>query len=60
MERLPNDPYMLVSAINFLLRDGICSDLDKVCYDYGVERTALEAKLREYGFEYNETQKKFW
>jgi len=60
MERLPNDPYMLVSAINFLLRDGICSDLDEVCYDYGVERAALEAKLREAGFEYNEEQKKFW
>lgn len=60
MERLPEDPYMLVSAINFLLRDGICKDLDKVCYDYGVERAELEARLREAGFEYNEEQHKFW
>lgn len=60
MNHLPEDPYMLVSAINFLLRDGICPDLDKVCYDYGLERGELEARLRRHGFEYNEAQKKFW
>jgi len=60
MDHLPNDPYMLVSAINFLLRDGIYTDLDKICYDFGTDRPTLEEKLRQAGFEYNEAQKKFW
>ncbi len=60
MEHLPNDPHMLVSAINFLLRDEIYTSLDKICYDYNIERKALEEKLGKAGYEYNEQQKKFW
>lgn len=60
MDYLPEDPYILVSAINFLFRDEIYTDLDKMCYDYGVDRNLLEKKLHDVGFEWNEEQKKFW
>jgi len=61
MDKLPqDDPYMLVSAINFLLRDEIYTSLDKICYDYGVDRASLEARLRRHGFHYDERLKKFW
>lgn len=54
------DPAMLVSAINFLLRDEICEDLDHVCNDYDLDKQQLLSFLRNHGFEYNEQQKKFW
>lgn len=60
MEYLPEDPYILVSAINFLLRDEIYTSLDKICYDYNVDRKEMEDKLEKYGFHYDEKLKKFW
>ena len=60
MEYLPEDPYILVSAINFLLRDEIYTSLDKICYDYHVDRKEMEDKLEKYGFHYDEKLKKFW
>ena len=61
MEKLPvNDVPMLVSTINFLLRDRICEDLDDVCARYGVERTDIEHKLSTMGFEYNSELNKVW
>ena len=59
MERLPNDPMMLFSAVNMLLRDNY-SSLDELCDDMNVDRQALEAKLAAAGFEYNKEQNKFW
>ena len=60
MEYLPEDPYILVSAINFLLRDEIYTSLDKICYDYNVDRKEMEDKLEKDGFHYDEKLKKFW
>lgn len=61
MDKLPlNDIPMLVSCINFLLRDHEFETLDEVCYHFNVERTALEAKMATQGFEWSEDQKKFW
>ena len=51
MEHLPNDPMMLFSAVNMLLRDEYNS-LDALCDDMNVVRTALEEKLKAAGFEY--------
>ena len=59
MERLPNDPMMLFSAVNMLLRDEY-SSLDALCDDMNVNRQQLEEKLKAAGFEYNEQQNKFW
>lgn len=59
MEHLPNDPMMLFSAVNMLLRDEY-SSLDALCDDMNVDRTALEAKLKAAGFEYSEQYHKFW
>ena len=56
---LPNDPMMLYSAVNMYLRDRYES-LDELCADLGVERSALEEKLRSAGFEYSADHNKFW
>ncbi|MBO5806748.1 MAG: DUF4250 domain-containing protein [Bacteroidaceae bacterium] len=56
---LPNDPMMLYSAVNMYLRDRYES-LDELCADLGVERSALEEKLRSAGFEYSAEHNKFW
>ncbi len=55
-----NDVPMLVSAINFLLRDHEFETLDEICYHFHVDRQALEEKMANGGFEWSEEQKKFW
>ncbi len=59
MEKLPEDPMILFSAVNMLLRDDYAS-LDELCEDMGVDRKNLEDKLKKAGFEYNEEHNKFW
>ena len=59
MEKLPENPMILFSAVNMLLRDNY-SSLDELCDDMNVDRKALEEKLATAGFEYNEEQHKFW
>ena len=41
---LPNDPVMLLSAVNMKLRDAYAS-LDALCEDLDVSRAELEEKL---------------
>lgn len=61
MDKLPmNDVPMLVSAINFLLRDHEFETLDEICNHFNVNRAALEAQMATQGFEWSEQQKKFW
>ncbi|MCQ2607248.1 MAG: DUF4250 domain-containing protein [Bacteroidales bacterium] len=61
METLPvYDIPMLVSAINFLLRDELFNDLDEICEHYNLQRSELEQKMKDAGFEYSEELKKFW
>ena len=61
MEHLPkNDMPMLVSAINFLLRDEEFDNLDEICDYYHEDRAELERKLADVGFHYSETLKKFY
>ena len=52
MERLPNDPMILFSTVNMLLRDNYQS-LDELCDDMHVKRQDIETKLADAGFEYN-------
>lgn len=56
---LPLDPMMLLSFINMKLRD-FYPKLDMLCDDMNIDRTELEKKLNEAGFEYNEDLNKFW
>ena len=59
MDRLPNDPMILYSAVNMLLRDNYGS-LDELCDDMNVNRKDLEDNLAAVGFKYDEKQNKFW
>ena len=56
---LPQDPFMLMSAVNMYLRDRYQS-LDELCSDLNIDRKELEAKLLQAGFEYSEENNKFW
>ncbi len=61
MDKLPEkDIPMLVSAINFLLRDEVFDNLDQICYYFDKDRKQLEAKIAAGGFHYDEKQKRFW
>ncbi len=61
MDHLPeHDVPMLVSAINFLLRDEEFDNLDEICYHFNVDRSELDAKLAAAGFHYDERQNRVW
>lgn len=60
MDHLPKDTAMLVSAINFLLRDEEYDTLDEICYAFNVDRSQLEQRLAVAGYHYDERQKRFW
>ncbi len=48
---LPNDPIMLMSVLNTKLRDEY-SSLEELCKSLGLDKNALEEKLRAAGFVY--------
>ena len=55
MDHLPlGDIPMLVSSVNFLLRDGEFDNLDQICFCFGVERAEMDRILAEQGYAYNE------
>ena len=55
---IPNDPAILLSYINTLLRDKY-DDLDKLCDDLQLDGSALTAKLGSIGYSYDEKQNRF-
>lgn len=55
---LPNDPIMLLSAVNMKLRD-YYSDLDDMCDDMNVEKDDIISKLSSIGYEYDEIENQF-
>lgn len=57
MTSLPNDPFMLVSAINMLLRDDEFDSLESLCCSFDRDIDELKAYLKNNGFEYNEQQR---
>jgi len=59
MDYLPNDPMMLVSSVNMLLRDNEFDSLESLCsyYDHDVEK--MIASLLEVGYVYSEEQRQF-
>ena len=56
---IPQDPMILFSYINMLLRDDY-SSLDDLCEDKGIDRQMLEDKLKAVGFEYDPEHNRFW
>lgn len=61
MDHLPlNDIPMLVSSINFLLRDEEFDNLDQICHNFGIQRSEMDRILSESGFQYSEELNKVW
>ena len=56
MDSLPQDPAILVSSVNMLLRDGEFDDLDSLCGYYDRDPLQLRAELAQHGFVYSEEQ----
>ncbi|WP_024998718.1 DUF4250 domain-containing protein [Prevotella falsenii] len=59
MEKLPNDPAILVSAVNMLLRDEEFDTLSSLCYYFNETPEHLQTRLKTAGFVYSERQKQF-
>lgn len=59
MTDYPKDPFILMSWVNMKLRDFYPS-LDSLCEDLEINRQELEKTLYDAGFEYNDSQNKFW
>lgn len=55
---LPNDPYMLLSAVNMKLRDGEYS-LEELCDNEDASIDEVITKMSSIGYTYNEEQRKF-
>ncbi|WP_102412353.1 DUF4250 family protein [Beduinella massiliensis] len=58
MERMPNDPVMLLSLVNMRLRDRYTT-LQALCEDLGWEEGALREKLENISYRYSEAQNQF-
>lgn len=55
---LPQDPAILLSYVNTMLRDKY-ENLDELCEDYGVHKSELTEKLKNIGYEYSEKLNRF-
>jgi len=56
MDHLPNDPAILVSSINMLLRDEEFDTLEALCYSFNTDPEELKARLLRHGYVYSERQ----
>ena len=56
---LPKDPMMFFSFVNMKLRD-CYSSLDELCEDLNVKKESLLDTLKAVGFEYDQSQNRFW
>ena len=57
IDRLPKDPFMLVSSINMLLRDGEFDSLEDLCSYFDYKQEVMKEELHQHGYEYDEEQK---
>ena len=55
---LPNDPYILFSAVNMKLCDSALT-LDELCYEEDVSAEEITAKLAAIGYVYDEKRRTF-
>ena len=59
MDYLPQNPAILVSSINMLLRDEEFDSLESLCYNFNTEPEKIKAILLEAGYVYSEEQEQF-
>lgn len=59
MDYLPNDPAMLVSSVNMLLRDDEFETLEDLCSYYDRDVDELKRVLSDNGYVYSEEQRQF-
>lgn len=59
MEYLPQDPTILVSSINMLLRDEEFDSLESLCYNFNREPEEIKSYLLQHDYVYSEEQKQF-
>ncbi|MBQ7540634.1 MAG: DUF4250 domain-containing protein [Bacteroidaceae bacterium] len=59
MDYLPEDPFMLVSSINMLLRDDEFDTLESLCYYFNREPDDIKKYLLDNDFVYSPTQRQF-
>ncbi|MDE5861028.1 MAG: DUF4250 domain-containing protein [Ruminococcus sp.] len=55
---IPNDPAILLSYVNTMLRDNYNS-LDELCKSLDIDRNELEKKLSAIGYVYSPEQNRF-
>ena len=49
MDKLPQDPAILVSSVNMLLRDEEFDSLESLCYNFNEDVDKLKARLHDAG-----------
>ena len=59
MDYLPQNPDILVSSINMLLRDNEYDSLEALCEDFDKDINELKEYLGQNGFNYLEEIKQF-
>ena len=59
MDFLPEDPAILVSSVNMLLRDEEFDSLESLCYAFSREPQEIQDYLRDKGYVWSERQKQF-
>lgn len=58
MMELPQDPAILLSFINTMLRDKY-KNLGELCEDYNIKKSYITEKLKFLGYEYSKTYNQF-
>ena len=59
MDFLPEDPAILISSVNMLLRDEEFDSLESLCYAFGREPQQIKDYLLGKGYVWSEQQKQF-
>ena len=59
MDFLPEDPAILVSSVNMLLRDEEFDSLESLCYAFSGEPQEIQDYLLDKGYVWSERQKQF-
>lgn len=59
MNNLPQNPAILVSSINMLLRDEEYESLESLCDNFNSNAEQIKVYLYEAGYVYSEEQKQF-
>ena len=59
MDYLPQNPAILVSSVNMLLRDEEFDSLEALCYAFNQEPEQIKSYLFANGFVWSEDQQQF-